>query len=68
MEITKLEISGFKSIAKVDLSHLEFFNIIAGANGSGKSNIFDALRFVSLCIANGLNNTLSSIIFFYDAI
>ena len=60
MEITKLEISGFKSIAKVDLSHLEFFNIIAGANGSGKSNIFDALRFVSLCIANGLNNTLSA--------
>ena len=60
MIITKLEISGFKSIAKVDLSRLGGFNIFAGANGSGKSNIFDALRFVSLCIANGLNNALTA--------
>lgn len=58
MQIKKLEINGFKSLKKLSLTDLGNFGIIAGANGSGKSNIFDALKFISTCITQGLNNAL----------
>ena len=45
--LTRLEANGFKNL--VDFA-LDFgpYTCIAGANGVGKSNIFDAIRFVSL--------------------
>ena len=45
--LTRLEVTGFKNL--VDFS-VDFgpFNCIAGPNGVGKSNIFDAIRFLSL--------------------
>lgn len=58
MQIKRLEISGFKSLKKLNIKDLDHFGIIAGANGSGKSNIFDALKFISVCITQGLNNAL----------
>jgi chromosome segregation protein len=45
--ITKLRLHGFKSFAKkTDLIFGDKFNLILGANGSGKSNIFEAICFV----------------------
>jgi predicted ATPase len=41
--ITEIEIEGFKSLEKVHLN-LEALNLFVGANASGKSNFFDALR------------------------
>jgi energy-coupling factor transporter ATP-binding protein EcfA2 len=41
--ITELEIAGFKSFRKVSL-RLGGFNLFIGANASGKTNLFDALR------------------------
>jgi len=41
--ITQIKIVGFKSLADVDLT-LGSFNLFVGANTSGKSNFFDALR------------------------
>ena len=45
--LTKLEVNGFKNL--VDFS-LDFgpYTCIAGPNGVGKSNIFDAIQFLSL--------------------
>jgi len=45
--LTRLEVNGFKNL--VDFT-LDFgpFTCIAGPNGVGKSNIFDAIRFLSL--------------------
>ena len=45
--LTRLEVNGFKNL--VDLA-LDFgpYTCIAGPNGVGKSNIFDAIRFLSL--------------------
>ena len=45
--LTRIEANGFKNL--VDFS-LDFgpYTCIAGANGVGKSNIFDAIRFLSL--------------------
>ena len=41
--ITEIEIEGFKSLEKVSLK-LGKLNLFVGANASGKSNFFDALR------------------------
>jgi len=45
--LTRIEVDGFKNL--VDFS-VDFgaFNCIAGPNGVGKSNIFDAIQFLSL--------------------
>lgn len=45
--LTKLEVHGFKNLLNFSMN-LGPFNCIAGLNGVGKSNIFDAIRFLSL--------------------
>jgi predicted ATPase len=45
--LTRIEISGFKSFEKFGLD-LRPLTAIVGPNASGKSNLFDALRFLSL--------------------
>ncbi len=44
--LTRLKINGFKNLVDVDI-HFGSFTCIAGANGVGKSNLFDAIRFLS---------------------
>ena len=56
--ITRLEIRNFKSLRKVELD-LGRMNLFVGANASGKSNFFDALR-VLQGIGNGF--TVSEIL------
>jgi len=50
--ISELKIRNFKSLESVDLK-LGHFNLLVGANASGKSNFLDALRFLQ-GIANRL--------------
>ena len=53
--LTRLEVNGFKNL--VDFS-LDFgpYTCIAGPNGVGKSNIFDAIRFLSLLTESTIND------------
>ncbi|MBK7203926.1 AAA family ATPase [Candidatus Amarolinea dominans] len=44
--ITRIELSGFKTFQDFELE-LAPFQVIVGANGAGKSNLFDALRLLS---------------------
>lgn len=44
--LTRLQVSGFKNLVDVDV-RFGPFTCIAGANGVGKSNLFDAIRFLS---------------------
>lgn len=48
--ITRLQIDGFKNLVGVDL-RFGPFTCIAGANGAGKSNLFDAIRFLGALAA-----------------
>lgn len=45
--LTRLTVKGFKNLHDIDV---EFgpFNCVAGANAAGKSNLFDAIEFLSL--------------------
>lgn len=44
--LTRLRVKGFKNLVDVDV-RFGPFTCIAGANGVGKSNLFDAIRFLS---------------------
>ena len=45
--LTRLKVDGFKNLVDADI-RFGPFTCIAGANGVGKSNLFDAIRFLSL--------------------
>jgi predicted ATPase len=45
--LTRLKVRGFKNLADVDV-RFGPFTCIAGPNGVGKSNLFDAIHFLSL--------------------
>lgn len=49
--LTRLKVHGFKNLVDVDV-RFGPFNCIAGLNGVGKSNLFDAICFLS-SVANG---------------
>lgn len=49
--LTRLKVSGFKNLVDVDV-RFGPFTCIAGANGTGKSNLFDAIRFLSALTNN----------------
>ena len=44
--LTRLKVNGFKNLVNVDV-RFGPFTCIAGANGVGKSNLFDAIMFLS---------------------
>ena len=44
--LTRLQVSGFKNLVDVDV-RFGPFTCVAGLNGSGKSNLFDAIHFLS---------------------
>lgn len=45
--LTRLEVDGFKNLLGLKLD-LGAFTCIAGTNGTGKSDVFDAVQFLSL--------------------
>ena len=48
MNIKEIKIKGFKSIGEIVLKSPSPFSVFVGANGAGKSNIFEALEFLYL--------------------
>lgn len=58
MKITKIKISNFKSFANQSI-HLNDFNLLVGANASGKSNLVQAFQFLRDIVNHGLENAIS---------
>jgi len=58
MEIKSIEISNFKSFEKLSIE-LGKFNVLIGANASGKTNFVNILRFIRDLDKHGLSNALS---------
>ena len=52
--LTRLQVRGFKNLVDVDV-RFGPFTCIAGANGIGKSNLFDAIRFLSATASQPLS-------------
>ena len=58
--LTRLKVSGFKNLVDVDVS-FGSFTCVAGANGVGKSNLFDAITFLSALASDTLINAALSV-------
>ncbi len=58
--LTRLKIEGFKNLVNVDV-RFGPFTCVAGANGVGKSNLFDAIRFLSALADATLLDAASSV-------
>ncbi len=58
--LTRLQIKGFKNLSDVEV-YFGPFTCIAGANAVGKSNLFDAIRFLSLLADMKLDEAARSI-------
>lgn len=58
--LTRLKVSGFKNLVDVDV-RFDPFTCVAGANGTGKSNLFDAIQFLSALANDTLINAALSV-------
>ncbi|MEI9426848.1 AAA family ATPase [Mesorhizobium sp. Cs1299R1N3] len=58
--ITKIEINGFKNFENLVLD-LRPFTAIVGPNASGKSNLFDALKFLSLLAQHDVRTAMQDL-------
>src|SRR5262245_15087127 len=58
--LTRLKVSGFKNLVDVDV-RFGPFTCIAGPNGVGKSNLFDAITFLSRLADNRLIDAALSV-------
>jgi predicted ATPase len=58
MPITRIEVSNFKSFEKLDVS-LKGYNVLVGANASGKSNFVSVFKFLKDIADSGLDNAIS---------
>ena len=58
--LTRIEIDGFKTFREFALD-LQPFNVIAGTNASGKSNLFDAIQLLSRLAETDLRSAVSGL-------
>src|SRR5579864_2605084 len=58
--ITRIEIDGFKTFQEFSVD-LAPFQVIIGANGSGKSNLFDAIQLLSRLASLDLNSAFQGL-------
>ena len=58
MQIKNIKVSNFKSFEEVNVD-LGRFNVLIGANASGKSNFINVLQFLKDIAENGLDNAIS---------
>ncbi len=58
--LIRLKVSGFKNLVDVDVP-LGPFTCVAGANGTGKSNLFDAIQFLSALASHTLIDAARSV-------
>jgi AAA15 family ATPase/GTPase len=54
--VKKISISNYKSIVNIDDFEIGRVNILIGENGSGKTNILEAVTFAAAAVANKLDN------------
>lgn len=59
MRLTSVHISHYKSLSEVALDNLPPLTLLVGANGTGKSNFVDALRFLRDMVVDGLDHAMS---------
>src|SRR5665213_2918630 len=52
MHLKQLSVINFKNYAEAELTFSEGVNVFTGNNGAGKTNLLDAIHYLSLCKSN----------------
>ncbi|MCI5167935.1 MAG: chromosome segregation protein SMC, partial [Candidatus Electrothrix sp. GM3_4] len=60
MKIETIRLKNFKSFEDVELREIPSFCIVVGANGTGKSTLFDVFGFLKDCLAYNVSRALRS--------
>ena len=60
MLIETLRIKNFKSFRQAEMKNLPRFCVVVGANGSGKSNLFDVFGFLKDCLTFNVKQALQA--------
>lgn len=58
MAINRIRVSNFKNFKSLDVD-LGKFNLVIGANGSGKSNFVQVFKFLNDIVKHGLDDAIS---------
>lgn len=56
--ISEIKLKNFKVFRDTTISNLSGFNVIVGANGTGKSTLFDVFGFLKDCLSNNVRQAL----------
>ncbi len=56
--LEKFSVNNYRNIKMDEVLSLDGLNIFIGPNGAGKSNLFEALKFASDCLRNGLHKAI----------
>ena len=57
--ITEIKLKNFKAFRDVKFSGLKGFNVVVGANGVGKSTLFDVFGFLKDCLSHNVRQALA---------
>src|SRR3954453_11102823 len=57
-QLTRMTVSNYRSIGEDSSIAFEPLTVLVGINGSGKSNLLDAPRFVAQALTDGLENAV----------
>lgn len=57
--LEEIHIKNFKAFREVSFRKLKGFNVLVGANGSGKTTFFDVFGFLQDCLANNVRQALA---------
>jgi predicted ATPase len=60
MKIEKIRLKNFKAFQDVEISGIPDFCVIVGANGVGKSTLFDVFGFLKDCLTHNVTKALQS--------
>ena len=59
MSVKRIKVTNFKNFKELEIEFSKFFNILIGANASGKSNFVQIFRFLRDIANSGLDNAVS---------
>lgn len=60
MKIESIQLRNFKSFRDSKISNIPSFCVVVGANGTGKSTLFDVFGFLKDCLTYNVNSALQS--------
>ncbi|MDR3171263.1 MAG: AAA family ATPase, partial [Treponema sp.] len=60
MKIETIRLKNFKTFQDTEINNIPYFCVIVGANGVGKSTLFDVLGFLKDCLTYNVTRALQS--------